>query len=338
MTTEEKAKAYDEALERAKNFIENGDEGEKTVAESIFAGLVESEDERIRKTLSVLVQNAVYPGLITEEDSKKCLAYLERQKEQKSIECSREDEEIMKDIVAAVEMYGDFTQSRKREIYAYLKKQKPSFFSHDIILWDSGLDTGIEIGKKQKEQKNFRKLYEDIAQSEWFKKNYVGKSLGEEQKPINQCNTHEPTLDEARKWNEAYEKGYSLGYENGKNEQKPEWSEDDEKMSEGFMHKLEVCDLLTNKEIAWAKHRLNSLHPQPKQEWSEEDRHAIENCKYAIKKTFTDKEYPRRVETLDWLNSLPGRFNLQPKQERGEDEDKLDEIHSTTRRFLKTIK
>jgi flavodoxin len=35
-----------------------------------------------------------------------------------------------------------------------------------------------------------------------------------EQKPINQCNMHEPTLDEARKWNEAYEKGYSLGYEN----------------------------------------------------------------------------------------------------------------------------
>lgn len=42
-----------------------------------------------------------------------------------------------------------------------------------------------------------------------------------EQKPINECNTHEPTIDEARKWNEAYEKGYSLGYENGKNEQKP---------------------------------------------------------------------------------------------------------------------
>ena len=46
----------------------------------------------------------------------------------------------------------------------------------------------------------------------------VKKEVSEEQKPINQCNTHEPTLDEARKWNEAYEKGYSLGYENGRNE------------------------------------------------------------------------------------------------------------------------
>lgn len=35
-----------------------------------------------------------------------------------------EDERIRKDIVAAVEMYGDFTQSRKEEIYAYLEKQK----------------------------------------------------------------------------------------------------------------------------------------------------------------------------------------------------------------------
>lgn len=61
-----------------------------------------------------------------------------------------------------------------------------------------------------------------------------------EQEPINECNTHEPTIDEARKWNEAYEKGYSLGYENGRNEQKPidaiakmkqvEWSEEDEKL------------------------------------------------------------------------------------------------------------
>ena len=35
-----------------------------------------------------------------------------------------EDERIRKDIVAAVEMYGDFTQSRKEEIYAYLEKLK----------------------------------------------------------------------------------------------------------------------------------------------------------------------------------------------------------------------
>ena len=49
--------------------------------------------------------------------------------------------------------------------------------------------------------------------------NWLGKQ--KEQESINEGNMHEPTLDEARKWNEAYEKGYSLGYENGRNEQKP---------------------------------------------------------------------------------------------------------------------
>lgn len=39
--------------------------------------------------------------------------------------------------------------------------------------------------EKQKEQKprDYRKLYKGVSQSDWFKENYVGKSLGEEQKP-----------------------------------------------------------------------------------------------------------------------------------------------------------
>ena len=52
LSIEEKARRYDDAKARAKNFIENGDERERTVAESIFAGIMEeSEDERIRKEI-----------------------------------------------------------------------------------------------------------------------------------------------------------------------------------------------------------------------------------------------------------------------------------------------
>lgn len=49
MTQEEKAKAYDKALERAKSFQEiyGGD-----YAEYIFPELAESEDERIRRVLT----------------------------------------------------------------------------------------------------------------------------------------------------------------------------------------------------------------------------------------------------------------------------------------------
>jgi len=41
----------------------------------------------------------------------------------------------------------------------------------------NGYFTRIEKIDEQKEQKDYRKLYEDIVKSEWFKKNYVGKSL-----------------------------------------------------------------------------------------------------------------------------------------------------------------
>ena len=51
-------------------------------------------------------------------------------------------------------------------------------------------------------------------------------------------------------------------------EEKPnsQWSEEDEKMLEAFLHKLEVCDLLTNKEVVWAKSRLKSFHLKVKSE------------------------------------------------------------------------
>ena len=58
-------------------------------------------------------------------------------------------------------------------------------------------------------------------------------------------------------------------------------------------------------------------------EWSEKDRHAIESCEYAIKETFKDEQNPHRVGTLDWLNSLPERFNLPPKQEWSEEDKKM---------------
>ena len=53
---------------------------------------------------------------------------------------------------------------------------------------------------------------------------------------------------------------------------KPSWSEEDEKILEAFLHKLEVCDLLTNKEVTWAKHWLKSLRPhwKPSEEQMEE--------------------------------------------------------------------
>ncbi len=53
MTQEEKAKAYDKAIERAKSLIGDTiiEESGQHLAETIFPELKESEDERIRKSL-----------------------------------------------------------------------------------------------------------------------------------------------------------------------------------------------------------------------------------------------------------------------------------------------
>jgi hypothetical protein len=59
----------------------------------------------------------------------------------------------------------------------------------EILLIPTNKEELIAWLEKQKEQKDYRNLYEGIAKSEWFKKAYEGKSLGsddeqKEQKPV----------------------------------------------------------------------------------------------------------------------------------------------------------
>ena len=76
MTEKEKAKAYDDAIERAKKFYG------KIIAEEIFPGLKESEDEKIKKAIIEFFEseddNTTY-SLVRKKD---IIAWLERQGEQ----------------------------------------------------------------------------------------------------------------------------------------------------------------------------------------------------------------------------------------------------------------
>ena len=93
-----------------------------------------------------------------------------------------EDERIRKEIIEVLRFVPssmwEQAKTNYERCFAYLEKQKeqnkcPEFCS------------GHCVGCERNEQKDYRKLYEDIAKSEWFKQNYIGKSLGcdEEQKP-----------------------------------------------------------------------------------------------------------------------------------------------------------
>lgn len=90
MTIEEKAKAYDEAYKVAAELHNLCKEGTQTAfhranLEMMFPKLKESEDERIRKTITAVIgcydsENSYFK----EVSKKKCLAWLEKQGEQKS--------------------------------------------------------------------------------------------------------------------------------------------------------------------------------------------------------------------------------------------------------------
>ncbi len=126
MTTEQKAKAYDEALKRAEAAIDIAADKDlvKGVATTIFPELKESENERIRKWLYDYISNCpnnnfdFYGGVGKDA----VLNYLEKQKEaenvsastmipswwgeeqkqeQKSAEWSEEDEEMLLSIINA---------------------------------------------------------------------------------------------------------------------------------------------------------------------------------------------------------------------------------------------
>ena len=77
-TIEEKAKAYDEAFEKAKEILEMT--SDKSAIYTIFPGLEESEDERIRKTL-IEYFNAYPKDYYGELKKSHILTWLEKQGE-----------------------------------------------------------------------------------------------------------------------------------------------------------------------------------------------------------------------------------------------------------------
>lgn len=110
-------------------------------------------------------------------------------------------------------------------------------------------------------------------------------------------------------------------------EQKPAWSEKDEKMLASFLHKLEVCTLLTNKEYQWANKKLKSLKEmvQPKQEWSEED-----EKRYTLACVFIRNIDEVKADLIAWFKSLKERCTWKPSDEQMEALDRAQaELCST---------
>lgn len=141
-TIEEKAKAYDKALRRAKSLYgENPVNSDRSkVCSIIFPQLKESEDERIRKEIKDIIlsyrSNCISEG---NHHFDECLAYLEKQKEQKPAAKSviqEKGNEVMKAIEGVIRVYEktqggwiagydmDTLVVHLRKAFAALEKQK----------------------------------------------------------------------------------------------------------------------------------------------------------------------------------------------------------------------
>ena len=137
---EEKAEAYDVALNQAKFYHGNcPSESERKKLEKMFPILCESEDERIRKELLAVINDLVLPN----EQKARFNAWLEKQKEEKPIDWSKEDENYYNEVCKCIE-----------------KATPDSAAEHGLLVWLENLSLSL------------KKRNEDVAKlcsNEWSK-------------------------------------------------------------------------------------------------------------------------------------------------------------------------
>ena len=129
MTTEEKAKAYDEALSQARFYYGNcPTEPEKKKLEKLFPELRENEDEKIRKEIINFLETIPISELKrVPRPICQWFFWLEKQKEQKPAEWSEEDEKMLNNMIKVLDGYIEISGDTRREFSKWLKSLHPSW-------------------------------------------------------------------------------------------------------------------------------------------------------------------------------------------------------------------
>ena len=150
MTDKEKAKAYDEAVERARKLESPF---YKQAAEIIFPTLAESEDERIRKKLHEVICRSINDPNIPYKErdyiSKSVLPYvekLEKQKEQKPFSDGENNIIITKEEYNRLKKPAEWSEEDEQVISAMIRD-----YESEIAVWEH---KEIESGKSAQKQIN----------------------------------------------------------------------------------------------------------------------------------------------------------------------------------------
>ena len=320
MTIEEKAKAYDEAISRAKNSYGTGAYDDATT-EFIFPELSEGEDERIRKILIDAFEkknNSFIDEFVdcrlTKAD---ILAYLEKQKDLIDSKVDDEDERIRKAIQYAIcqSTHGDNTLIdgvTKDEALALLKKQKElKPIQPNINREHIEERLRVLINKKGE---YYRGAREELAhlfcilggQPSQYLINNVAKG---EQKPAEHLDDKLDEEVELTPFESALFSAFSDAWQEfmrGENVNVAQWAKE---------HSEELLEVAKEDSAKWSKeekeiignlrHILNA--------------YAFEHSGLDVNGDYIEQDY---IDADNWLKSLRERVNLQPKQEWSEEDEK----------------
>ena len=278
MTTEEKARAYDEALKDMRAIYPNLKGDAKLAVEHAFPELRESEDERIRKRLLWFLAN--YNGRWDYPETRMaCRAWLEKQEDaSKAIEAVDRIDKYIDEHLANAHDMKDSNPDKKyyrgwddalgkmagilQDVYSGEKQKEPENVSASTMIpscWEV----------KQKEQKPEGVYVDCTEHPEWY---------GMPKKPHRVCLDTVEAIDKVRELDEQMEK-----------EQKPAWSEEDEEIAHTILNL--PCSQVTYvtgqgttsgkqfityaKERDWFEKRFKSLRPQTHWRPSEEQMDAL---------------------------------------------------------------
>jgi len=126
LSIEEKAKAYDEALEKAKALYKTAEpmSGCNVILETLFPELKESEDEKMRKTLIAYLKKFSETDSLepAEINLKKYIAWLEKQGEQKSV------------VIIPKFRVGDEIKTTNEEPLTITKIDEKGYWSNDLFI------------------------------------------------------------------------------------------------------------------------------------------------------------------------------------------------------------
>lgn len=349
MVNEQKAKAYDEALERARKMLnmilDNELLGFPDQIREIFPQLKESDDERIRKQLVDIV--AFIPEANFKSASREdCRTYLEKQKE--GVIDTSEDEKMLQIIIQGFKNWKvngmeSFNGTKIDDILAYLEKRKynrmqpvydnqESFESALDKAWKAYNDCGSRTVDSCEDD------YIESAYAKGFREGYLfGLEKQKEQKPIKVGENayFDPNIDmwfikeeqKSIEWSDNFEQNIRKLLHD-----KLTWhSEDGSVSSTVFIDDKTLKDIING---IWFYVGKEALKYPGKElnvtEWSEEDKRMLSRCIKSVEcsKQFADSETYKAAKDVEmnWLEFLPKRKNLPPKQEWSEEDKGLIDL------------